>query len=230
MEAHFTPSWMKSPVHNARVQRFFEDEWYNIERVADGFCVPSAKTNVVYQLMHIYRHLFSEGIGLRQVLDYYFVLRSLHVAQGEFADLVSTSVGEQGRTTPTGFSMAQWAEGMGRGVPSDKEMAHLLYRLGLLRFAKAVNWVLSEVFGMPSVYMVCGVDEKAGRFLLDEMMAGNFGKFDERSDGAYGKYSWKHNAYKMKCNLKLLRFFPSEVIWAPYFYWLQNFGLWRRGV
>ena len=36
--------------------------------------VPSLAFNRVYILVHIYRHLFAEGIGLRQLLDYYFVL------------------------------------------------------------------------------------------------------------------------------------------------------------
>ena len=36
---------------------------------------PSLAFNRVYILVHIYRHLFHEGIGLRQLMDYYFVLQ-----------------------------------------------------------------------------------------------------------------------------------------------------------
>lgn len=216
VEAHFTPSWMKSPIANKRIQRFFEEEWMNIEKVTDGYCVPSAKMNVVYQLLHVYRHLFNEGVGLRQILDYYFVLKHFHEVQGEFVD------------RPT---MSMWAESLGRRVPSNEEMMHLLERFGLARFAKAMAWVLQEVFAMPSVYMICKPDAESGRFLLEEIMAaGNFGKFDERSDGAYAQNTWSHNVYKTKRNIRLLRFFPSEVIWAPYFYYLQNYGSWRRGL
>ena len=36
---------------------------------------PTAAFNRVYILSHIYRHLFDEGVGLRQLMDYYYVLR-----------------------------------------------------------------------------------------------------------------------------------------------------------
>ena len=37
--------------------------------------MPTLELNRVFILVHIYRHLFSEGIGLRQLMDYYYVLR-----------------------------------------------------------------------------------------------------------------------------------------------------------
>ena len=39
--------------------------------------VPTNRFNAVYQLVHIYKHvLFDEGIGLRQLLDYYYMVES----------------------------------------------------------------------------------------------------------------------------------------------------------
>lgn len=88
IEVHFTPSWMNSPVTNRRLQRFFKakGEWLKLkggEYTQDGtprhryseIPSPCIDFNRVYILVHIYRHLFHEGIGLRQLMDYYFVLR-----------------------------------------------------------------------------------------------------------------------------------------------------------
>jgi len=38
--------------------------------------VPTAAFNVVFQLSHVYNHLLHEGVGLRQIIDYYFLLKS----------------------------------------------------------------------------------------------------------------------------------------------------------
>jgi hypothetical protein len=37
--------------------------------------LPSYANNPVYQLMHMMHHFFDEGIGLRQMIDYYYLLR-----------------------------------------------------------------------------------------------------------------------------------------------------------
>ena len=35
---------------------------------------PTIRFNLVFSLIHIYRHVFQEGIGLRQIMDYYYIL------------------------------------------------------------------------------------------------------------------------------------------------------------
>ena len=82
VEAHFMPNIMNNPVYHRRLQ-----EWYckmaddgrvmvDVE-LPDGvgrIPVPTAEFNIVFQLAHMMHHFFDEGIGLRQFVDYYFVL------------------------------------------------------------------------------------------------------------------------------------------------------------
>ncbi|MBR3859891.1 MAG: nucleotidyltransferase family protein [Bacteroidaceae bacterium] len=75
IEVHFTPSWMNSPITNRRLQRWFRSFDFQFSNFNSAeIPSPSLAFNRVYILVHIYRHLFAEGIGLRQLLDYYFVL------------------------------------------------------------------------------------------------------------------------------------------------------------
>ena len=81
IEVHFTPSYMFCPWHNRRMQRWFKEvmdlQCSNVVTLPDGYgeiTVPTMNFNVIYILSHLYRHVFTEGIGLRQLLDYYYVL------------------------------------------------------------------------------------------------------------------------------------------------------------
>lgn len=81
IEVHFTPSYMFAPWHNRRMQRWFKCmmdlQCSNVVTLPDGYgeiTVPTMNFNVIYILSHLYRHVFTEGIGLRQLIDYYFVL------------------------------------------------------------------------------------------------------------------------------------------------------------
>lgn len=83
IEVHFTPSYMFCPWHNHRMQKWFgkvmDLQCSNVVTLPDGYgeiTVPTMSFNVIYILSHLYRHVFTEGIGLRQLIDYYFVLRN----------------------------------------------------------------------------------------------------------------------------------------------------------
>ena len=77
VEVHFMPSWMFSPFKNRRLQRFFEeklDKQFNNYDASVGFTHTTLDFDLVFSLVHIYRHVFEGGIGLRQLLDYYYIL------------------------------------------------------------------------------------------------------------------------------------------------------------
>lgn len=77
VEVHFRPSSGNyNPFTNKRLQQWLSMEIMNSESVEEGFNVPSVRFALVMQLSHIQRHLFEHGIGLRQVCDYFMLLRN----------------------------------------------------------------------------------------------------------------------------------------------------------
>ena len=78
-EIHFHPCWLYNPFYNRRLQKWFEACKESKMQVDEklGFAYPSVQFNAVYSVVHFYHHLIEEGVGLRHVVDYYYVLKSL---------------------------------------------------------------------------------------------------------------------------------------------------------
>ena len=70
VEAHYLPSTIHSPFKNHLFKKFCS---LHAPKMEDD--VPSMAFNRVYIMLHGYHHLVGHGCGLRQLLDYYFVLR-----------------------------------------------------------------------------------------------------------------------------------------------------------
>ena len=269
IEVHFTPSYMFCPIHNRRMQKWFEEvmgEQCN-HRVSlpDGYGeihVPQVSFNVIYILSHLYRHIFTEGIGLRQLLDYYYVvcafckvyqISSNHLSNfsnhpvplskegstfspspssSGSGDVTALRCSEPLRSKDGGASKpspgcAGWDRLVAIGDTSfaagassvaldvvQKELKHL----GLWKFAQAVMFVMKEVFGLSEDRMIAPMDEKEGRFLLDEIMrGGNFGQYDDRMGSKVGE-SKIHRYFRMNLrNLRFVKHYPTEAVYEPVF-------------
>ena len=86
VELHFIPCSMNNPIYHARLQKWFRRnadlQCSHIVGLPDGagdIAIPTSAFNVVYQLCHLYHHFFDEGIGMRQIIDYYYVVSMLNV-------------------------------------------------------------------------------------------------------------------------------------------------------
>lgn len=187
IEFHYRPAYINNLICNARMQRWFREQSHEqmthrvvLPNCSEEVSVPTMAFNRIFQMAHISNHVIQEGIGLRQLLDYYYLLIQ-------------------------GFSEEERIR--------DEQ---LLRRFGLYNVASAVMYVLHEVFGLEQKQMLVPVDERRGRFLLEEiMLAGNFGKYDKRLEGnrkAFGK-----NMARLKRDIRFLRYFPSECLWEPTF-------------
>ena len=83
VELHFYPGIMNNPIYNARLQKWFKRnadlQCSNVVSLPDGIgeiAIPTTAFNVVYLLTHLYHHFFDEGIGMRQIIDYYYVVNN----------------------------------------------------------------------------------------------------------------------------------------------------------
>ena len=216
IEAHFTPSYMFCPIHNRRMQKWFEEvmgeQCNHRGSLPDGYGeihVPQVSFNVIYILSHLYRHIFTEGIGLRQLLDYYFVLVKWHT------DLTNL--------TDSNKSLPQMTE-----INTDLDaLRHKLKYLGLWKFAQAVMFVMKEVFGLSEDRMIAPMDEREGRFLLAEIMrGGNFGQYDDRMGSKIGE-SKMHRYFRMNLrNLRFVKHYPTEALSEPLF--RTWFAVWKK--
>ena len=200
VEVHYRPSFMNNPIHNYRLQKWFEEkaeggrlmEEVELPEGVGSIPVPTVEFNVVYQLVHVFRHLLQEGIGLRQIIDYYYVLKS--------------------NTNHT----------------DDTDIIVLLNYLGLTKIAGAMMWLLSEVLGLEEEYLIVPKNECLGKVLLAEILkGGNFGQYD--IDNIKVNSQLGKNWQRIRRDIRMVRYFPSECIWEPvfrvyHFFWRKIYG------
>jgi hypothetical protein len=187
IEIHYRPAYINNLICNGRMQRWFRQmapkQMTNrivLQSPSEEISVPTLAFNRIFQMAHISNHVIQEGIGLRQLLDYYYLLM--------------------------------------QGFSEEEKMndERLLRRFGLYHVAAAVMYVLHEVFGLKQEQMIVPMDERRGRFLLEEIMiSGNFGRYDKRLVGK--RSAIDKNISRLKRDFRFLRYFPSECLWEPVF-------------
>jgi len=249
VEVHYRPTWLYNPFRNRVLQKWFRqftahNSQFTVHNsssealrraelgaqftVYDGYRIPSVEFNVVFQLLHLYKHIFEEGIGLRQLQDYYFVINETQaeIATKRPSDYENGSNNKDNNNNQDNI------------IPLTPSTIELIGRLGLRDFAGAVMYVMREVFAMPEEWMLYKPDERKGKKLLEEIMiGGNFGKFDERYNWAEttnGSMDYRGASYafaRLRHNFQFLSNYPSEVLWEPVFrvyHWFwRKCRLWR---
>ena len=92
VEVHYRPSFLLCFWHNRKLQKYYErvkEEQFS-HRVMLGeqgeIAIPTAEFNIIFQLTHIYSHLMNEGIGLKQLVDYYFVICDFYKVYQNFSN------------------------------------------------------------------------------------------------------------------------------------------------
>lgn len=89
VEAHFSVgkiyNWFANCSYQKWQKKHAEEQFLHHVTLTTGedITTPTLEFYSRFLLAHIYRHFFCEGLGLRQVMDYYIVLRHLQAENGE---------------------------------------------------------------------------------------------------------------------------------------------------
>lgn len=244
VEVHYRPSFLLCFWHNRKLQKYYErvkEEQFS-HRVMLGakgeIAIPTVEFNLIFQLTHIFSHLMNEGIGLRQLLDYFFLLKNTDFGGNTDGDgfLLNTNCSDNtnkslGNTDGDVFLLntncsdntdriGGNADEVDRGLLQDE-----LRRLGLWEFAGAVMYIMKEVFGLEDNRLIVPPDVKRGRLVLKEVLeAGNFGQYDKRN--WFGHSALGHNLQRLYRDMRLVRYFPAEALCEPLFRFWHFF--WRK--
>ena len=137
VDVHYTPLRFYNPVSNRRLQRWIaemkEEQMTNYVRLPNtdsDIAIPTADFNAVYQLGHIMIHVEDQGIGLRQLIDYYYVLKALKHESIEKQEAVRDSIERLGMTRIAAAVM--WVEHQMLGLPKEYLLTEPNEKMGKL--------------------------------------------------------------------------------------------------
>jgi len=79
-EIHFLPCWTYNQIIEHRLQQYFrehaEEQFAHYDEKV-GFAYPTLSFQAVQCLSHIYVHFLFEGVGMRQIIDCYYILSAM---------------------------------------------------------------------------------------------------------------------------------------------------------
>lgn len=205
VEVHLRASFMSEPSKNRRFRKYFKDvgSCRTLTEI-DGAKIPCLKVDedVIYQMNHIYRHLIDEGVGLRQVVDYYFLLQTWNIQHTRGKEETMKIISWLGMKRFAGALMYVLREVCGMSVeyllcePSEKDGKFLMNEIML-----------------------------SGNFGHNDPRMGNV------ATGGYLKSRISQASRRFKRNMRFFTSYPCEVIWEPivrveHFIW-KKLKLWR---
>lgn len=206
VEIHLRASFMSEPCKNRRFQKHFADvDECRTFAELDGVEIPCLKVDedVIYQMNHIYRHLIDEGVGLRQVVDYYYLLQSWNKLHARSKEEIMKIISWLGMKRFASALMYVLCEVCGMSAeymlcePSEKNGKFLMNEI-----------LMSGNFGHNDPRM--------------DAINSNGGYLRSRTSQAWRRF---------KRNMRFVTSYPGEVIWEPivrveHFVW-KKLKLWR---
>lgn len=205
VEIHLRASFMSEPCKNRRFQKHFADvDECRTFAELEGVEIPCLKVDedVIYQMNHIYRHLIDEGVGLRQVVDYYFLLQAWNKLHARSKEEI--------------MKIISWL-GMKRFASA------LMYVLCEV-CGMSAEYMLCEPSEKNGKFLM-------NEIMLSGNFGHNDPRMGDVATGGYLKSRISQASRRFKRNMRFFTSYPGEVIWEPivrveHFIW-KKLKLWR---
>lgn len=176
VEMHYVPEVFLNLRKNRKLQKWFKESEVasSMFRESGDMVCPSVEFNLFYILLHTYRHFLYEGVGMRQLMDYFFVLQT------------NGSKGKEG------------IESKERVLTVIKQFGMARFVKGVMWIMKEVFGMVEQLL------LVEPDEKEGRYILGEVMTGGNFGHHDERlSNSSKGKLSairkiLRHNLHLLR--------------------------------
>lgn len=82
VEVHYRVEVLLNLWRNRKLQKWLKEHESLLFRQREGLVMPTTAFNRFYILLHVFRHFLYEGVGMRQLMDYFFVLTDVEEDKG----------------------------------------------------------------------------------------------------------------------------------------------------
>ena len=196
IEVHYTPRVLNNPSANKCLQKYFNEVQNqqmnnNVDLpIGKSISIPMPFFNIILQLTHIYRHFICEGITLKHIVDYYYLLIYFY----------------------------NWQQHNNLNNNYLNNIFNFLKKIKVLKFAKVIMYIMQEGLGIEKKYLYTTTNNRIGKLLLDSIIEDNgaFGLKSHKSPSDYTSIK-ERIIEKTKRTFLLVPYFPEETIWGIYY-------------
>lgn len=196
IEVHYTPRILDNPYADRYLQQFFKivqsQQMNNIVDlpIQKTISIPTPSFNIILQLTHIYRHFICEGITLKHLVDYYYLLINYY----------------------------HWKHQDNHYINESIQLLPFLQQIKVLKFAKVIMYIMQGGLGLEEKYLYIIPNKRIGKIVLESIIEdnGSLGLKSHKSPSEY-KSIKERIKEKTKRTLLLVPYFPEETVWGIYY-------------
>lgn len=196
VEFHYTPRILDNPIANRHIQNYFKEQQLtqmnNVMQLPNGKQIPTPTPdfNVIFQMSHLMRHFICEGIVLKQLVDYFYVLKEYNKRN------IYTS-------SP---------------IKNTNEIFGVLKQTKMLNFSEVLMYIMKEGLGLEDKYLITNLNKKIGKTILDSIIDDNESSMALKPHSMLsvkGFHSLTERfLYKSIRAIRLIPYFPEETLWG----------------